>query len=375
MKIFLLLMVLMATTALQGHSLTKKFQLTKEFLSLNVQLISEDIEIKANAADTELIVHVEVKPEEPGIYDKFLTGYLVFDPESSQLKVTRADDGDVEVKKIQILIPKSVKLEVVVLSSVSGDVAIKRVGLKESLALNTVSGNVIIKHVQGKSLKINTVSGDIGIKDSQFDGGMFNTVSGDIKATKVAFKTRPTWNTVSGDLDADSDIFGEQNNIGRRESHHNSRRGNWWKKRNRAGLTGFGFIYGQIPNRIEDQDLFSFEWFSMLEDSRVLYTSGFVYIGDMEYYDAVSIGKAIGIYLGNRHIGWNIGVSSHMGVGKLKYSDRSNFIVTLEVLTGLKMPLPLFALKADIAYVLPLSFGNFGTIENRFPLIKLGIIF
>ncbi|MGB9749811.1 MAG: DUF4097 family beta strand repeat-containing protein [Caldisericia bacterium] len=188
----------------------KKYEekLKGSFKNIEIELISEDLEIKGSEDINEIVFEkgkdsVEIDESD----DKLI---IKSKNRGVHINVFGFKIGDeITTENLKIVVPSNSN---VIVNDITGDIEVKNI--KGNLKIKTVSGDIELKDIQGDvdcytlsgdisienlngNFKINSKSGDIFANDIE-DGGIIKTYSGDIRIKYGNFE-RLLLSTFSGD--------------------------------------------------------------------------------------------------------------------------------------------------------------------------------
>ena len=207
------------------YELVESLAVLDELISVEVKLVSEDVEILPSESGAIEIYYKDV--EKPEDYEYSLEGGAFLFKRKSEVGIKifrRRNKG-----KIRILLPETalesynvkivsgdvvsenVKTKRFVMHSTSGDGSLKNIDT-ELVEIHTVSGDFELDHFTATLFKANSVSGDFEINNLKVQENLdLNTVSGDFKVKDVE-GTIVDLKTVSGDFDG-KEVYVEKVNL------------------------------------------------------------------------------------------------------------------------------------------------------------------
>lgn len=179
------------------YVLWQEFEVNDEFVSINVNLLSEDITYQSTD-ETKVKVFYCGKRK----IDKY---ELSFEKNELRLSAPRKfgfhfSFNNEDDLTFLIEIPKNVMINELKHVAVSSDMELKNLIVKQ-MTLNTTSGDLKVKHASLGVAKWHTVNGDIEIKETKFLSLNSSQVNGDILMKEVTIDGDFKVNTVSGDVE------------------------------------------------------------------------------------------------------------------------------------------------------------------------------
>lgn len=215
-----------------GFRVCNTFNVLEDSFSVNIKLVSEDIEIKYHDLES-IIVHIK------GKVDKFDISYA-----NGTFELVRKKSRGIfrleKSSKFKVFLPKklinsflfantsgdaeifSLSAEQSKITTVSGDIELFDISIKE-VAFNAVSGDILINNGTFGTMNCNTVSGDYEFKNTTIEKDIdlkavsgdyefenvtsaslnFKSISGDLDATEF-YTEEISLNTISGDIDIEN---------------------------------------------------------------------------------------------------------------------------------------------------------------------------
>jgi hypothetical protein len=174
--------------------LITSLQVLSDIHTVQVQLVSEDVELLPTNGEAIEIYYKNINDPENYLYT-VEDGVFTFKRIKNKTRLFISKKSGT----IRILLPE-MALNSYKVQTVSGDVTIEKVDTKE-FQVKSTSGDADIKNIKAELVNLNTVSGDFKI--DTLIGSMLNVsaVSGDYEVTNVEIVENIELSTVSGDFE------------------------------------------------------------------------------------------------------------------------------------------------------------------------------
>lgn len=180
-----------------GLVLWKTYQVETDSLSIDVNLISEDITYQLSDS-SEIKVYYEGKAK----VEKYEISYKKNEFRLSAPKRLgfNFSFGKGDDLRFVVELPKHVIVKELKHVTISSDSTFKNLKVND-LKINTTSGDICITHYQAEKFKLNSVSGDCSIENSKLGELNLSQVSGNTNLDHVTISGNFKANTVSGDVE------------------------------------------------------------------------------------------------------------------------------------------------------------------------------
>ncbi|MBU1093202.1 MAG: DUF4097 family beta strand repeat protein [Firmicutes bacterium] len=177
--------------------LWKTYQVEHDSLSVDVNLISEDITYQlSDSSEIKVYYEGKAKVEKYEIsYEK--NEFRLSAPKRLGFNFSFGKGDDL---RFVVELPKHVVVKELKHVTISSDSTFKNLKVND-LKVNTTSGDLVITHNQIEKFKLNSVSGDCSIEDSKIVEFNLSQVSGDTELDHVTISGNFKANTVSGDVE------------------------------------------------------------------------------------------------------------------------------------------------------------------------------
>jgi len=181
-----------------SFKLVKTFNMIFEDISVNIGLISEDINLTSYDGTSIQIYEKNVKKIED--YTISFENNELLIKKKTKIKIGISINFSKNSGEFLVLVPKEMDISKFDYKTVSGDANINGIKSKD-INIKSTSGDLELTNVDGKNMKFTTVSGDIeiiGLKGEQLEVSL---VSGDIEMKQAAIKGNMELHSVSGDVE------------------------------------------------------------------------------------------------------------------------------------------------------------------------------
>lgn len=198
----------------EDYNVVKTFPAFSETVSLNIILVSDDLIISSHDDDFIGVYEIGIKKIEDYRID-LVDDTLTIKRDTGKIRIFNINNGG---GKWLLLLPKTIKSNVISYHTVSGDTLINGIstlkfefkGTNGDLGMtnvdlgkskiSTVNGDIEIAQLKASEIDLSIVNGNVEINKAIIDGDInANTVSGDFEISDVECNVA-AFKTVSGDL-------------------------------------------------------------------------------------------------------------------------------------------------------------------------------
>lgn len=184
---------------ISGFGVTPSQDVTKDSWNLSgpiqkikLATVSGDLRVAMSDSDALLI------EAEGNLSEDAAEGARLLKIKTEDGSVSISDGRDVSNLSLMLKVPKNTQS--LILNTVSGDVMLKNISVKE-FGFNSVSGDLRAENVHFEAVRGGTVSGDVEISSNDPTEVKFESISGDIKLKlPTVQKSKFTLKSVSGEI-------------------------------------------------------------------------------------------------------------------------------------------------------------------------------